>query len=82
MGYLSCHKPHSLLEGTIEETSDSSLVYAVAGNGLSAIMIHGTGGGFDQGIAFPSQLIVVGYESFSLVFCFDLSQCWGDNDVS
>jgi 2-hydroxy-6-oxonona-2,4-dienedioate hydrolase len=36
--------------------------YAVAGKGPTAIMIHGTGGGFDQGLAFSNQLIAAGYQ--------------------
>jgi pimeloyl-ACP methyl ester carboxylesterase len=34
--------------------------YAVVGDGPPLIMIHGTGGGFDQGLAFSSRLIAAG----------------------
>lgn len=34
--------------------------YAVAGEGPPVVMIHGTGGGFDQGLAFAAPLIAAG----------------------
>ncbi len=36
--------------------------YAVAGNGPPVLMIHGAGGGFDQGLAFARPLIENGYK--------------------
>ena len=33
------------------------LDYAIAGNGPPLLMIHGTGGGFDQGLAFSQAII-------------------------
>ena len=38
------------------------LEYAVAGTGQPFLMIHGTGGGIDQGIAFAQKLIPMGYQ--------------------
>jgi 2-hydroxy-6-oxonona-2,4-dienedioate hydrolase len=38
------------------ETDNGSLEYAVAGDGPPVMMIHGTGGGFDQGQLFASAL--------------------------
>jgi 2-hydroxy-6-oxonona-2,4-dienedioate hydrolase len=35
--------------------------YAVAGRGEPVLMIHGAGGGFDQGIAFTHRLAVLGH---------------------
>lgn len=37
-------------------TPHGTLEYAVAGSGSSILMIHGTGGGFDQGLRFGSAL--------------------------
>lgn len=37
-----------------------AMEYAVAGEGPPCIMIHGTGGGFDQGIAFARRLVGAG----------------------
>jgi pimeloyl-ACP methyl ester carboxylesterase len=34
-----------------------SMEYAIAGNGPPCLMIHGTGGGFDQGLAFAATLV-------------------------
>lgn len=39
--------------GTIE--------YAVAGSGPPVLMVHGTGDGFDQGLAFSEPLVVAGW---------------------
>ena len=37
-----------------------AMEYAAAGEGPPCIMIHGTGGGFDQGLAFARRLIAAG----------------------
>jgi 2-hydroxy-6-oxonona-2,4-dienedioate hydrolase len=39
------------------KTSLGTLEYAIAGDGVPLLMIHGTGGGFDQGLAFCTRLI-------------------------
>ena len=33
--------------------------YAIAGDGPPVLMVHGTGGGFDQGLAFAAPLVAV-----------------------
>lgn len=38
-------------------TAFGTLEYAVAGSGSPLLMIHGTGGGFDQGLRFASRLL-------------------------
>lgn len=38
-----------------------NIEYATAGVGKPVLMIHGTGGGFDQGLAFAEHLINAGY---------------------
>lgn len=45
----------------ILRTSAGRLEYAVAGNGSPLLMIHGTGGGFDQGLGFGAGLIERGH---------------------
>lgn len=42
-------------------TSFSQLEYAVAGKGRDVLMIHGTGGGFDQGLTFTEALVRRGF---------------------
>lgn len=37
-----------------------TMEYATAGSGPPCIMIHGTGGGFDQGLAFAQRLVAAG----------------------
>lgn len=42
---------------SITRTRFGNLEYAVAGDGQPLMMIHGTGGGFDQGLRFASRLL-------------------------
>lgn len=44
------------------DTTAGPLEYAVAGRGLPLMMIHGTGGGFDQGLLFASRLREAGFQ--------------------
>ncbi len=44
------------------QTSAGSLEYTVAGHGLPLMMIHGTGGGFDQGLLFAHGLREAGFQ--------------------
>ncbi len=37
-----------------------AMEYAVAGTGPPVLMVHGTGGGFDQGLAFTAPLVAAG----------------------
>lgn len=43
-------------QATLIDTSAGPLEYAVAGEGAPLMMIHGTGGGFDQGLLFAAGL--------------------------
>ncbi len=43
-------------------TRFGGLEYAVAGEGKPCLMIHGTGGGFDQGFAFARRLVGSGHQ--------------------
>lgn len=43
-------------------TRFSSVEYAVAGTGAPLMMLHGTGGGFDQGLRFARGLIERGFQ--------------------
>lgn len=47
---------------TTISTPFGTLEYAVAGSGAPLLMIHGTGGGFDQGLRFASALKQRGYQ--------------------
>jgi pimeloyl-ACP methyl ester carboxylesterase len=44
------------------ETSFGQLEYATAGHGPPVLMIHGTGGGFDQGLIFTEGLLPYGHQ--------------------
>ena len=46
---------------SVIETAAGTLEYAVAGNGPPLMMIHGTGGGFDQGLLFAHRLRQTGF---------------------
>ncbi|MFN4272646.1 MAG: alpha/beta fold hydrolase [Aliihoeflea sp.] len=48
-------------KSTVIGTSFGALEYAEAGEGAPLMMIHGTGGGFDQGLLFAGQLVDAGY---------------------
>jgi pimeloyl-ACP methyl ester carboxylesterase len=43
------------------ETPLGAVEYATAGDGPPVLMIHGTGGGFDQGLAFAAPLTIRGW---------------------
>ena len=43
-------------QAAVIDTPAGALDYAIAGNGPPLMMIHGTGGGFDQGLLFASGL--------------------------
>jgi 2-hydroxy-6-oxonona-2,4-dienedioate hydrolase len=45
----------------LARTRHGAMEYAVAGEGPPILMIHGTGGGFDQGLSFTHGLIATGY---------------------
>ena len=47
------------------ETPFGTLEYAVAGSGPPILMIHGTGGGFDQGLNFASAIMQRGHKIIS-----------------
>ena len=42
-------------------TRFGAMEYAVAGEGAPVLMIHGTGGGFDQGLNFAERMPAMGY---------------------
>jgi 2-hydroxy-6-oxonona-2,4-dienedioate hydrolase len=46
-------------------TAFGALEYAMAGNGPSLLMIHGTGGGFDQGLTFADAIMRRGHRIIS-----------------
>lgn len=43
-------------QSTLIEARSGALEYAVAGDGAPLMMIHGTGGGFDQGLLFAAAI--------------------------
>jgi pimeloyl-ACP methyl ester carboxylesterase len=43
-------------QGVVIGTQSGALEYAIAGDGPPVMMIHGTGGGFDQGLLFAAAL--------------------------
>jgi pimeloyl-ACP methyl ester carboxylesterase len=46
---------------SVIDSRAGALEYAVAGDGLPVMMIHGTGGGFDQGLLFAAKLRARGF---------------------
>ena len=47
---------------SVMQTRSGALEYAVTGQGPPIMMIHGTGGGFDQGLRFSNELIENGHQ--------------------
>jgi pimeloyl-ACP methyl ester carboxylesterase len=43
------------------ESRFGAMEYAISGSGPPVLMIHGTGGGFDQGLAFAQPLVEAGW---------------------
>lgn len=50
---------------SVINTRFGDLEYAEVGSGTPFLMIHGTGGGFDQGLNFASRLVGLGYRVIS-----------------
>lgn len=46
----------------VVKTRSGQMEYAVAGNGTPILMVHGTGGGFDQGLTFTEGLVRNGFK--------------------
>jgi 2-hydroxy-6-oxonona-2,4-dienedioate hydrolase len=55
---------NSRLEGTskIAETASGPVEYAVMGEGKPLLMVHGSGGGYDQGLDFAQTFVGKGYQ--------------------
>lgn len=50
----------------IAETPCGQIEYAVAGNGLPVLVVHGAGGGYDQGLDASSELVKSGFRVISM----------------
>jgi 2-hydroxy-6-oxonona-2,4-dienedioate hydrolase len=68
LGALAFERDESAAELRIAGRSDvmttsfGQLEFAIAGRGPPLLMIHGTGGGFDQGLTFTEGLLAHGYQ--------------------
>lgn len=50
----------------IARTPCGVIEYAVAGSGPPVLMVHGSGGGFDQGLAFARPLVAAGFRVIAM----------------
>jgi 2-hydroxy-6-oxonona-2,4-dienedioate hydrolase len=58
---------HRLLGGSqIAQTSCGPIEYAVAGDGPPVLVVHGAGGGFDQGLEFGAPLAEQGFRVIAM----------------
>ena len=58
---------HRVSHGSlIAQTTCGLLEYAVAGNGPPVLVVHGAGGGFDQGLEFGAPLIQKGFRIIAM----------------
>ena len=62
---LEAARKRSATGSIVIDSSFGALEYAEAGAGQPFLMIHGTGGGFDQGLAFCAPLLDKGYRVIS-----------------
>ncbi len=61
-GAMAAVRAHLAHGSDLIDTGAGALEYAVAGHGPPLMMIHGTGGGFDQGLLFADQLRQSGWQ--------------------
>jgi pimeloyl-ACP methyl ester carboxylesterase len=54
-------RAHIASGSSLVQTSFGDVEYAAVGAGPPVIMIHGAGGGFDQGLAFTPRLVAAGW---------------------
>ena len=59
---------------TVIPSRAGTLEYAVAGNGPPVMMIHGTGGGFDQSLLFGAKLRQRGVVRLNRSDSFDIAR--------
>lgn len=52
--------------GTIVDTPCGPIEYAVAGSGQPVLLVHGAGGGFDQGLMLGAALVERGYRVIAM----------------
>jgi 2-hydroxy-6-oxonona-2,4-dienedioate hydrolase len=62
---LRSHEERLVGRSQTLQTRFGNLEYAVSGSGPSLLMIHGTGGGFDQGLTFTEPLAKRGFQVIS-----------------
>lgn len=61
------HARHRISSGSqIAQTSCGSIEYAVAGHGPPVLVVHGAGGGFDQGLDFGAPLVPLGFRVIAM----------------
>jgi 2-hydroxy-6-oxonona-2,4-dienedioate hydrolase len=59
---MAAAEARTLRRSSVLRTTAGTLEYAVAGRGTPLMMIHGTGGGFDQGLLFAHGLVEAGFQ--------------------
>lgn len=69
-------------KSTIIETRHGRMEYAQAGSGPALLMIHGTGGGFDQGLMFSEPIIRNGVRVIAPSRFGYLRSSWNDDPSS
>ncbi|MCC5980671.1 MAG: alpha/beta hydrolase [Oceanicaulis sp.] len=61
-GTLKAQKQRISHASQLANTRSGTLEYAIGGSGAPLLMIHGTGGGFDQGLRFGQALMARGFQ--------------------
>ena len=58
---IAAERDRALLGGTMIETSYGPIEYSTLGQGSPVLVIHGTGGGWDQGIYAARSVVQYGF---------------------
>lgn len=62
---ISAERARVSASSSTVQTRFGIMEYAVSGEGRPVLMVHGTGGGFDQGLLFAQRLPLMGYQVVS-----------------
>ena len=62
---ISAERARVSASSSTVQTRFGIMEYVVAGEGRPVLMVHGTGGGFDQGLLFAQRLPLMGYQVVS-----------------
>lgn len=63
---LAVARVHASVGSQIAQTACGPIEYAEAGEGIPVLVVHGAGGGFDQGLYFAAPLVRKGFRAIAM----------------